>query len=72
MTRWKEAETTTEPSGKPTLHLYGKAAEQARALGAARTFISASDTAQHAVAIVILEGRLARPLTAKSRAHEML
>jgi len=56
VTKWKEAETKIEPSGKPTLHLYGKAAEQARSLGAVRTFISASDTAQHAVATVVLEG----------------
>jgi holo-[acyl-carrier protein] synthase len=55
VTRWKEAETTIEPSGKPTLHLYGTAAEHARSLGATRAFISASDTAQHAVAIVVLE-----------------
>jgi holo-[acyl-carrier protein] synthase len=56
VTKWKEAETTIEPSGKPNLELYGGAAEYARSLGAVRSFISASDTAQHAVAIVILEG----------------
>jgi holo-[acyl-carrier protein] synthase len=55
VTKWKEAETMIEPSGKPTLHLHGKAAERARSLAAVRTFISASDTAQYAMAIVVLE-----------------
>jgi len=55
VTRWKQAETAIEPSGKPILCLYGSAAEHARSLGAVRTFISASDTAQHAIAIVVLE-----------------
>ena len=56
VTRWKEAETMIERSGKPNLNLYGKAAEQARSLGAVRNFMSASDTAQYAVAMVVLEG----------------
>lgn len=56
LTAWKEAETTIEPSGKPNLKLHGKAATHARSLGATRSYISASDTERHAVAVVILEG----------------
>ena len=56
VTSWKEAETTVEPSGKPNMVLSGKASDHARDLGAVRSFVSASDTAEHAVAVVVLEG----------------
>jgi holo-[acyl-carrier protein] synthase len=56
VTSWKEVETTIEPSGKPNLQLHGKAAAHARSLGAVRSYISASDTEHHAVAVVVLEG----------------
>jgi holo-[acyl-carrier protein] synthase len=55
VTSWKEAETTIEPSGKPNMVLSGGASDHARDLGAVRSFVSASDTAQHAVAVVVLE-----------------
>ncbi len=56
VTRWKEAETTIEPSGKPNMVLTGKASDHAHDLGAVRSLVSASDTAQYAVAVVVLEG----------------
>jgi holo-[acyl-carrier protein] synthase len=55
VTKWKEAETTIEPSGKPNLKLHGQAAVRARSLGAVRSYISASDTEHHAVVVVVLE-----------------
>ena len=52
---WQEFEVRREPSGKPTLHLSGRAAELAAALGANRNALSLTHTAGMAMAVVILE-----------------
>ena len=52
---WQHVEVGREPGGRPTLHLSGRAAEFAKSLGASRTFLSISHTAEHAIAEVILE-----------------
>jgi holo-[acyl-carrier protein] synthase len=52
---WRELEVSREPGGRPTLALHGKAATYAARLGARRTSLSLSHTAQHAIAQVILE-----------------
>ena len=52
---WRELEVSREPGGRPTLALHGKAATYATSLGARRTSLSLSHTAQHAIAQVILE-----------------
>jgi len=52
---WREVEVRREPGGRPTLSFHGKAAGYAAKLGARRTSLSLSHTAQHAIAHVILE-----------------
>jgi holo-[acyl-carrier protein] synthase len=52
---WREFEVTREPSGRPTVHFHGKAAEFAQRLGARRASLSISHTEQQAIAQVILE-----------------
>ena len=49
---WREIEIVRLASGKPELHLHGKAAERARALGLVAFDVSISDTAELAVAVV--------------------
>lgn len=55
---WKEMEVITAADGSPTLHLTGKAAERARAMGVTRKLLSLSHAGGIAVAMVILEGDL--------------
>jgi holo-[acyl-carrier protein] synthase len=52
---WQEIEVRREPSGRPTLHLTGRAAYFAAQLGATRSSLSLTHTAQLATAVVILE-----------------
>jgi holo-[acyl-carrier protein] synthase len=52
---WHEFEVRREPSGKPILHLSGRAAHLAASLGATRSTISLTHTATLAMAVVILE-----------------
>jgi holo-[acyl-carrier protein] synthase len=52
---WQEFEVRRAPSGKPSLHLSGRAAELAAALGVNRTTISLTHTTALAMAVVILE-----------------
>jgi holo-[acyl-carrier protein] synthase len=52
---WLEIEVVREPSGRPTLHFHGRAAEIARRLGGARAALSVTHTAELAVASVVLE-----------------
>jgi holo-[acyl-carrier protein] synthase len=52
---WHEFEVRRDPSGKPALHLSGRAAELARALGATRNSISLTHTGTLAMAVVLLE-----------------
>ncbi|MFC2036042.1 holo-ACP synthase [Chloroflexota bacterium] len=52
---WEEIEILAEPSGKPLVHLYGKAQEKAKYLGLDKLDISLSDSKEYAVAFVIGE-----------------
>jgi holo-[acyl-carrier protein] synthase len=52
---WREIEIVSEPSGKPVVHLYGKAREKADSLGLDELAISLSDSKKYAVAFVVGE-----------------
>jgi len=52
---WQHLEVANEPSGRPTLRLYGAALEAANALGVKRISISLTHTKEIAFAVVILE-----------------
>lgn len=52
---FRDIEVVRQPGGRPTISFHGKAAEFARNLGAERTALSLSHTAQYAIAEVILE-----------------
>jgi len=52
---WRDFEVANLPSGRPTLKLYGKAAEIAKRLGVANIALSITHTAEQAMAMVILE-----------------
>ena len=54
--RWRDFEVANLPSGRPTLHLHGVAAEFARKLGVKNIALSLTHTAVQALAMVILEG----------------
>ncbi len=54
---WREIEILAEPSGKPLVHLYGKAQDQADSLGLDKLAISLSDSKEYAIAFVIGETR---------------
>ena len=54
---WKEIEILAEPSGKPRVHLYGKAQKKASDLGLDRVAISLSDSKEYAVAFVVGEAK---------------
>ena len=49
---WKEIEILSDPDGKPSVHLYGKAHEQADALGLGGFAISLSHSKEYAIAFV--------------------
>lgn len=51
---WREVEVVTAANGKPELVLHGRALALSRELGLTETALSLSDTADHAVAVVIL------------------
>ena len=55
---WKEIEILSEPDGKPSVHLHGKAQRQADRLGLSNLAISLSHSRQYAVAFVIGETEL--------------
>lgn len=50
---WREIEILAEPSGKPTVRLYGKAQAKADGLGLDTLAISLSDSKEYAVAFVV-------------------
>ena len=50
---WHEIEIVRLPGGKPELRLHGHAAERATLLGLAAFDVSISDTASHAMAVVV-------------------
>jgi holo-[acyl-carrier protein] synthase len=52
---WKELEVRRELSGKPTLHLSGRAAELAEAMGVRRLQLSLTHSRELAMAVVVAE-----------------
>jgi holo-[acyl-carrier protein] synthase len=52
---WRDFEVVNLPSGRPTLRLYGKAAEIAQKLGVTNVALSITHTPEQALAMVILE-----------------
>jgi len=52
---WQNLEVVNEPSGRPTLFLYGAALEAANAMGVKRISVSLTHTKAMAFAVVILE-----------------
>jgi len=52
---WLEIEVVREPSGRPSLRFYGRAAEIAKRQGVVRSNLSLTHTADLAVASVVLE-----------------
>ncbi|WP_035349509.1 holo-ACP synthase [Edaphobacter aggregans] len=52
---WKELEVRREPSGRPTLHLSGRALERASELGIRRLSLSLTHGRETALAIVVAE-----------------
>jgi len=53
--RWRDLEVARQPGGRPVLVLHGKAGEFAAKLGATRTALSLTHSAELAMAQVILE-----------------
>ena len=53
---WKEFEVKRETSGKPTLHLSGRAAELAAMMGIQRVQLSLTHSRELAMAVVLVEG----------------
>jgi holo-[acyl-carrier protein] synthase len=52
---WKEFEVKREASGKPSLHVSGRAAEIAAALGVRRIQLSLTHSREFAMAVVVAE-----------------
>ncbi len=52
---WKELEVKREASGRPTLHLTGRAAELAAAIGVRRVQVSLTHNRNVAMAVVVME-----------------
>jgi holo-[acyl-carrier protein] synthase len=52
---WKEFEVRREASGKPTLHLDGRARELAEAMGIKRIQVSLTHSREWAMAVVVAE-----------------
>jgi holo-[acyl-carrier protein] synthase len=52
---WKEFEVRRETSGRPTLHLSGRAAELAEAMGIRRLQLSLTHSRELALAVVVAE-----------------
>lgn len=50
---WTEIEIVGDPSGRPVVNLYGRAAARARTLGLAELAVSLSHTRAHAIASVV-------------------
>ena len=49
---WKEIEILSDPGGKPSVHLYGKAQKRADSLGLDKLAISLSHSKDYAIALV--------------------
>ena len=54
---WKEFEVRREASGRPTLHLSGRARELAEAMGVKRMQVSLTHSREFAMAVVVAEGQ---------------
>lgn len=52
---WKEIEVRRSPGERPTLHLSGRAAERAAAMGVKHLHLSLSHSQQHSIAFVVAE-----------------
>ena len=52
---WQQVEVSRQPGGRPTIAFSGVAAQYAARLGAKHISLSMSHTAEHAIAMVILE-----------------
>jgi holo-[acyl-carrier protein] synthase len=52
---WKEFEVRREASGRPTLHLSGRAAEVAASMGVRRVLLSLTHSRELAMAMVVVE-----------------
>src|ERR1700729_3928158 len=52
---WREFEVRRETSGRPTLHLGGRAAELAEAMGVRRVHLSLTHSQELAMAVVVVE-----------------
>jgi len=50
---WRDIEILSDPSGKPIVHLYGKAQNQANGLGLDKLTISLSHSKEYAIALVV-------------------
>ena len=50
---WKDAEVLSDPLGKPTVNLYGRAAQRAGQLGLDHWAISLSHSEENAIAMVV-------------------
>jgi holo-[acyl-carrier protein] synthase len=53
---WLELEVVREPSGKPSLHLSGRAAGRARSLGVTNISLSLTHSRDTSLAVVVMEG----------------
>ena len=54
---WRDIEILADPNGKPLVHLYGKAQNQANSLGLNKLAISLSHSKEYAIAFVVGEKR---------------
>jgi len=52
---WRQIEILADPNGKPVVHLYGEAQNQADSLGLDKLAISLSHSKEYAIAFVIGE-----------------
>lgn len=53
--KWKDVEVRNDPTGRPVLHLFGKARERAEQLKIVKSIVSISHCHRYAVACVIFE-----------------
>jgi holo-[acyl-carrier protein] synthase len=53
--RWRDIEIGRLPSGKPVVHLHGRAGEILRSLDASAAHCTITHTDEHALAVVVLE-----------------
>ena len=52
---WREIEILSDPTGKPLVHLHGKAKSQARSLGLDKLAVSLAHSKEYAIAFVTSE-----------------